>query len=104
MSEPKKYLSRVGIAVASVPIHIYRYAISPLLPPSCRHVPTCSAYSLEALQKHGVCKGGALAANRIGRCHPWGTSGYDPVPVFVFKVFKRTKDRESVLRHRASDE
>lgn len=58
----------------------YQILISPLLPATCRYSPTCSAYSLEALQKHGIFKGGWLALKRIGSCHPWGGSGYDPVP------------------------
>lgn len=61
-------------------IKIYQYLISPLLPASCRFHPTCSHYSLEALQKHGLFKGGKLAVKRISKCHPWGGSGYDPVP------------------------
>ncbi|MDM9630961.1 membrane protein insertion efficiency factor YidD [Robiginitalea aurantiaca] len=58
----------------------YQKYISPLTPPSCRYLPTCSQYSIEALQKHGLRKGGWLAIKRIGSCHPWGGSGYDPVP------------------------
>jgi hypothetical protein len=58
----------------------YRLFVSPLLPPSCRYAPTCSAYALEALQAHGPVRGAWLAARRIARCHPWGGSGYDPVP------------------------
>jgi len=61
-------------------IRIYRVAISPMFPPHCRYWPTCSAYSLEAVQRHGPVKGSWLALRRIGRCHPWGGSGYDPVP------------------------
>ncbi len=66
--------------IATVPILFYQYAISPLLPSSCRYTPTCSEYSKQALMKHGVLKGGKLAAKRIASCHPWGGSGYDPVP------------------------
>ncbi len=58
----------------------YQRYISPLTPPSCRYMPTCSQYSIEALQKHGLRKGGWLAIKRISSCHPWGGSGYDPVP------------------------
>jgi putative membrane protein insertion efficiency factor len=58
----------------------YQLLISPLLPPTCRYDPTCSHYAIEALQKHGFLKGGWLAIKRIGSCHPWGSSGYDPVP------------------------
>jgi putative membrane protein insertion efficiency factor len=61
-------------------IKIYQLIISPILPPSCRFAPTCSHYSLEALKKHGLLKGGWLSLRRILRCHPWGGSGYDPVP------------------------
>ena len=61
-------------------IRFYQYAISPMLPPRCRYQPTCSQYAIEAVRKHGALKGGWLAAKRIGRCHPWGGSGYDPVP------------------------
>ncbi len=61
-------------------IKFYRLLISPVLPPHCRYWPTCSAYALEALQRHGPLKGGWLALRRVGRCHPWGGSGYDPVP------------------------
>jgi hypothetical protein len=54
--------------------------ISPVLGPSCRYLPTCSEYALTALEAHGVLRGGWLAARRLGRCHPFGGSGYDPVP------------------------
>ena len=61
-------------------IKIYQNLISPLFPPTCRYQPTCSYYAKEALQKHGLFKGGFLAIKRILSCHPWGGSGYDPVP------------------------
>ncbi|WP_046368445.1 membrane protein insertion efficiency factor YidD [Flavihumibacter petaseus] len=61
-------------------IRIYQWGISPLLGPKCRYTPTCSHYALQALRKYGLWKGGWLAIKRIGRCHPWGGSGYDPVP------------------------
>ena len=61
-------------------IRFYQICISPLKPPTCRFTPTCSAYALEALRKHGLFKGSWLAIRRILRCHPWGGSGYDPVP------------------------
>lgn len=66
--------------VLKAPIAVYRYAISPLLGTNCRHVPTCSAYATEAIDKNGAWKGGWLALARILRCHPWGTHGFDPVP------------------------
>ena len=61
-------------------VSFYRLAISPWLGMNCRFQRTCSRYAIEALQVHGVLKGSWLAAKRIGRCHPWGDSGYDPVP------------------------
>ena len=64
----------------SIPIHLYRYLIAPLLRPSCRYLPTCSEYALEALARHGAMAGGWLALKRLLSCHPWGGSGHDPVP------------------------
>ncbi|MDX1462513.1 MAG: membrane protein insertion efficiency factor YidD [Marinirhabdus sp.] len=61
-------------------IRVYQRAISPIFPSTCRYQPTCSHYGVEALQKHGVFKGGWLTIKRIASCHPWGGSGYDPVP------------------------
>ncbi len=58
----------------------YQLLVSPLLPPSCRYLPSCSDYAIDALARHGALRGGALALQRLGRCHPWGGSGYDPVP------------------------
>ncbi len=61
-------------------IRFYQRRISPGLPPRCRHIPTCSEYALEAVEKYGVVKCGWLAARRIARCHPFHKGGYDPVP------------------------
>lgn len=61
-------------------VRFYQLCISPLTPPSCRFTPTCSQYALEALRKYGPLKGGWLTLRRLARCHPWGGSGYDPVP------------------------
>jgi len=61
-------------------VRFYQLAISPLLPPMCRFTPTCSTYTLQALKKYGFFKGGYLGLKRILRCHPWGGSGYDPLP------------------------
>ncbi|WP_268223204.1 membrane protein insertion efficiency factor YidD [Sinomicrobium oceani] len=61
-------------------VKIYQHLISPLTPATCRYTPTCSHYTVEALQKHGLFRGGKLAVKRIFSCHPWGGSGYDPVP------------------------
>jgi putative membrane protein insertion efficiency factor len=76
-------MARLG-AILSLPliflIRVYQYAISPLLPGSCRHAPTCSQYAVEAIQIWGPLKGFWLALKRLSKCHPWGTHGYDPVP------------------------
>lgn len=61
-------------------VKAYQLLISPWIPPSCRFTPTCSHYMAEALQTHGAWKGLRIGLRRIGRCHPWGGSGYDPVP------------------------
>lgn len=63
-----------------LPIRFYQLCISPMLPASCRFVPTCSQYAIEAIMKHGIFRGSYLAIRRILRCHPRGGSGYDPVP------------------------
>lgn len=69
-----------SVWVLSLPIRFYHIGISPLFPPTCRFTPTCSTYALQALRKYGPFKGTYLAVRRILRCHPWGESGYDPVP------------------------
>lgn len=61
-------------------VRFYQAAISPYLGPSCRHVPTCSEYVIEAVREWGFFKGSWLGLKRFLKCHPWGTSGYDPVP------------------------
>ncbi|PCJ44363.1 MAG: membrane protein insertion efficiency factor YidD [Alphaproteobacteria bacterium] len=61
-------------------ITVYRYTLSPLLGKNCRYLPTCSEYATEAIDRFGAFKGGLLAIRRIGRCHPWGGHGFDPVP------------------------
>lgn len=63
-----------------LPIKFYKYALSPYLPNSCRHVPSCSVYAMEAIKTHGIFIGTYYGIRRILRCHPWGTSGFDPVP------------------------
>jgi uncharacterized protein len=61
-------------------VRLYQLLVSPVLPPRCRFLPSCSDYAMEALATHGALAGAALAARRLLRCHPWGGSGYDPVP------------------------
>lgn len=72
----KKLLVRILI----LPIKFYQYFISPYFPAACRYTPTCSAYSIEALRRHGPIKGLWLSLKRILSCNPWGRHGYDPVP------------------------
>ncbi len=79
-----EFVQDAASAVLIAPIRFYRRFLSPMLPPSCRFVPTCSQYAIEAIQVHGPLKGMALAVRRLLRCHPitWlgGSSGFDPVP------------------------
>ncbi len=75
-----KRLLKILRHIFLIPVYFYRYAISPMKPPSCRYTPTCSAYTVEAILKHGIFKGGWLSIKRITSCHPWGGHGYDPVP------------------------
>jgi putative membrane protein insertion efficiency factor len=67
-------------AVARTLIRLYQLIVSPWLGPRCRFYPSCSNYALEALETHGMLRGGWLALRRIGRCHPWHPGGLDPVP------------------------
>jgi putative membrane protein insertion efficiency factor len=89
-------IKKLLIWIVVLPVRLYQWTISPLLPVSCRHVPTCSQYTIEALKVHGIFTGTYLAIRRIIRCHPWGTYGYDPVPPKPYKIFKfkkkKTKD------------
>ncbi len=81
-------LSAVSVARARRPaqialcgaIRVYQLLISPLLGPACRYEPSCSAYAVEAVARHGAWRGGQLALRRVARCHPWGGFGPDPVP------------------------
>lgn len=72
----KYLLGRFFLAI----IHLYRWFLSPLLGAACRFTPTCSQYGKEAIEKFGPFKGAWLTIKRIGRCHPWGGHGHDPVP------------------------
>jgi len=73
-------MSAAASRLLILPIRFYQLAVSPHLPSACRYTPTCSQYAVEALRKYGPLKGSWLALRRICRCHPWGGSGYDPVP------------------------
>lgn len=66
--------------LAKAPVHAYRWTLKPLLGWECRHLPSCSEYALEAIDLNGAWRGSWLALSRVCRCHPWGTSGLDPVP------------------------
>jgi uncharacterized protein len=66
--------------LALAALRLYKRFVSPALPPACRFTPTCSEYAVEAIEKHGVLRGGTLAARRLIRCGPWHPGGYDPVP------------------------
>ena len=81
-------INKVLAFLLSVPVYIYRYSISPYLRPACRHVPSCSQYALDALRIHGPLRGLVLATDRILRCRPGGTHGYDPVPLIWIKRYK----------------
>lgn len=75
-----KLIKRVFSLLFLFLIRVYQYLISPLLGQSCRFNPTCSHYGIQAIHKYGPFKGGWLTLKRIGRCHPWGGHGHDPVP------------------------
>lgn len=75
-----KTLSTILISPFLLIIKFYQIVLSPLMGPKCRFTPTCSQYAVDALKKHGLTKGIVLAAKRIAKCHPWGSSGHDPVP------------------------
>lgn len=80
MKRIARVISKGAAWLLILPVRFYQLSISPMLPPSCRFTPTCSSYAIEALRKHGPIKGLWLTVKRLSRCHPWGGSGYDPVP------------------------
>jgi len=98
-------LKSLFVFILSVPVYIYRYAISPYLRPSCRHVPTCSQYMLDALKMHGPYTGVLMGTGRILGCRPGGTHGYDPVPLVRFRRYKplasalKNYKKENRLKH-----
>ncbi|HWL58086.1 MAG TPA: membrane protein insertion efficiency factor YidD [Paracoccus sp. (in: a-proteobacteria)] len=66
--------------IVALPVRAYRLVASPWVGHACRFQPTCSAYALEALERHGALRGSLLTLRRLSRCHPWGGQGFDPVP------------------------
>lgn len=73
-------MRKVLIAIVLFPVRLYQWIISPLFPASCRHTPTCSNYTVQAVNEWGPFKGLWMGIKRLSKCHPWGTTGYDPVP------------------------
>lgn len=71
---------RPAAALLKVPVHLYRWTLKPLIGQHCRHLPTCSAYAIEAIDRNGPWRGFWLTLSRVFRCGPFGTSGYDPAP------------------------
>jgi putative membrane protein insertion efficiency factor len=80
MAEGRYRVRRLGREAAVLALRLYRVLISPLLPRSCRFEPSCSAYAIDSVRRHGVVRGGWLATRRLLRCQPWSAGGYDPVP------------------------
>lgn len=70
----------LGIRFAQAPVHLYRWTLKPIVGWECRHGPSCSQYALDAIALNGGWRGSWLALSRICRCHPWGSSGFDPAP------------------------
>ncbi len=79
-ASPATSPASLGARLLMALVGAYRYALSPMLGRHCRFHPSCSAYAVEALERHGALRGAWLAVKRIGRCHPWHPGGYDPVP------------------------
>ena len=78
--DPRGVLSRLGIRAGVLAVRSYQLTIGPMLGPACRYEPSCSQFTLEAIRRHGLLRGSWLGARRLGRCHPLGGHGYDPVP------------------------
>jgi hypothetical protein len=73
-------IATIAKRIAQAPIHVYRWTLKPFVGWDCRHLPTCSEYGLESIEKNGAWRGLWLTASRLSRCRPGGSSGYDPVP------------------------
>ena len=72
--------AEIAKTVLKAPIHAYRWTLKPIMGLECRHLPTCSEYALDSIDKNGAWRGLWLTAARLSRCHPWGSAGYDPAP------------------------
>ncbi|MGD9668161.1 MAG: membrane protein insertion efficiency factor YidD [Hyphomicrobiaceae bacterium] len=70
----------IAKTLLKAPVHVYRWTLKPLMGMECRHLPTCSEYALNAIDTNGAWRGFWLTLSRVLRCHPWGSSGYDPAP------------------------
>jgi putative membrane protein insertion efficiency factor len=109
MSSASPAVAKVLKTAAKSPIYVYRYAISPLIGPRCRHLPTCSQYALDAIELNGAWIGGWLALGRIARCHPFGTDGYDPAPdltragIPFWAIWRYLAARQTLVVHPADN-
>lgn len=83
-----KSASKILSFLLLIPVWFYRWFISPWTPASCRHVPSCSQYAIDAVRMHGPITGLVMSTDRILRCRPGGTHGYDPVPFFIFRRYR----------------
>ncbi len=90
-------MNRILQKIVIFPIRLYQWTLSPLLGPTCRYQPTCSHYMVGAIREWGVLKGLWLGLKRIGRCHPWGGHGYDPVPrKNITEHVAKTEEKQTV--------
>src|SRR5216684_4221537 len=90
-------MSNFAKFVALQLLRAYKWAISPLLPPACRYVPTCSEYAVEAVERYGALRGGWMAFARILRCHPFACGGYDPVVVTAASQERNDRNDRAAL-------
>ncbi|MBK8229160.1 MAG: membrane protein insertion efficiency factor YidD [Candidatus Eisenbacteria bacterium] len=91
-------VTSLGRTLACAPIRLYQTVVSPLLPRSCRFTPSCSQYAIQAIERHGVIRGGALTATRVARCHPGHPGGYEPVPAKLARTEERNHGSEDSAR------
>jgi putative membrane protein insertion efficiency factor len=99
MTQLFRRLARLPASCGILLIRTYRLLLSPWLGYHCRYQPTCSAYGIEAISRHGLLRGGWLILRRLARCHPWGGSGFDPVPP-VAHTGSRARCRDHAHQHR----